>query len=158
MRAACSALLGLALAAWLFVGTLVELAERVGLFRAPLGTSLRRASACRAPRWGMTLAHAGLAVVHRRHDRIARLEGGAYQLMRPGDRRRRSPAIPSPSLGAERGRGPNYEALRGRFAVDDARRTARRGADAGTARLFRSRARTRPRRRSAPPSPATSTP
>ena len=39
-----------ALAAWLFVGALVELAERIRLFRAPLGDSAApRRRTCRAP-------------------------------------------------------------------------------------------------------------
>ncbi len=54
---------GLALAAWLFVGTLVELAERVRLGRAPLADSARRLRRLPRATWGMTLAHAGLAVV-----------------------------------------------------------------------------------------------
>jgi len=76
---------GLALAAWLGVGTLVELAERLRLGRENLGRSLARLA--RQPRaaWGMTLAHLGLAVT------IAGMTGaGAWveesiQVMAPGD-------------------------------------------------------------------------
>ncbi|HVC54559.1 MAG TPA: heme lyase CcmF/NrfE family subunit, partial [Stellaceae bacterium] len=59
LGAAC----GLALAAWLLAATVSELAERVHLFADPLPVVLRRA--LRQPRaaWGMTLAHAGMAVV-----------------------------------------------------------------------------------------------
>ena len=53
---------GLALAAWLFAATMSELAERVGLFADPLG-ALRRAVRLPRATWGMTLAHAGMAVV-----------------------------------------------------------------------------------------------
>src|SRR5690606_37963748 len=52
---------GLALAAWLGVGTLIELADRLRLGREPLGQSVSRLT--RQPRasWGMTLGHLGLA-------------------------------------------------------------------------------------------------
>ena len=53
---------GIALAAWLFVGTLVEWADRVKLLRIPLGQSLRRAAHLPRATYGMTLAHMGLAV------------------------------------------------------------------------------------------------
>ncbi|HEV8679640.1 MAG TPA: cytochrome c-type biogenesis CcmF C-terminal domain-containing protein, partial [Stellaceae bacterium] len=54
---------GLALAAWLFAATLSELAERVRLFTEPLPAVLRRAVHLPRAAWGMTFAHAGMAVV-----------------------------------------------------------------------------------------------
>ncbi|HEY1796652.1 MAG TPA: heme lyase CcmF/NrfE family subunit [Stellaceae bacterium] len=54
---------GLALAAWLFAGTVIELADRIGLFREPAAVSLRRAIRLPRAAWGMTFAHAGMAVV-----------------------------------------------------------------------------------------------
>jgi cytochrome c-type biogenesis protein CcmF len=53
---------GLALAAWLFAATLTELAERIRLVAEPRG-ALRRALHLPRATWGMTLAHAGMAVV-----------------------------------------------------------------------------------------------
>ncbi len=53
---------GLALGSWLVVGALAETAERVRLFRAPLGEVFRRARGLPLGAWGMTLAHAGLGV------------------------------------------------------------------------------------------------
>jgi cytochrome c-type biogenesis protein CcmF len=53
---------GLALAAWLFTATLTELAERIRLVAEPHG-ALRRALHLPRATWGMTLAHAGMAVV-----------------------------------------------------------------------------------------------
>jgi cytochrome c-type biogenesis protein CcmF len=53
---------GLALAAWLFAATLTELAERVRLWSDPAG-ALRRALHLPRAAWGMTLAHAGMAIV-----------------------------------------------------------------------------------------------
>ena len=54
---------GLALAAWVFAGTMTELAERVRLFAEPLPTVLRRALYLPRATWGMIFAHAGMAVV-----------------------------------------------------------------------------------------------
>jgi cytochrome c-type biogenesis protein CcmF len=54
---------GLALAAWLLIATITEWAERVHLFREPLGASLRRAMRLPRATWGMSFAHAGMAIV-----------------------------------------------------------------------------------------------
>jgi cytochrome c-type biogenesis protein CcmF len=54
---------GLALAAWLFAATIVEWAERIRLFSEPLSGSFRRALRLPRAAWGMTFAHAGMAVV-----------------------------------------------------------------------------------------------
>ena len=53
---------GIAVGAWLILGTLTEIAERVRLFRAPLEASARRFRKLSLGTWGMTLAHAGLGV------------------------------------------------------------------------------------------------
>ena len=55
--------LGFALGAWLVFGSLMELANRVALFRAPLGTSLSRLAGLPRSNIGMTLAHAGIGVM-----------------------------------------------------------------------------------------------
>jgi cytochrome c-type biogenesis protein CcmF len=56
------ALIGMALAGWLLAGTLIEYGGRIKLFRAPLSDSLRRAAGLPRATYGMTLAHAGLAI------------------------------------------------------------------------------------------------
>ncbi len=53
---------GIGLGAWLILGTLAEVAERVRLFRASPAESLRRARSLPLGAWGTTLAHAGLGV------------------------------------------------------------------------------------------------
>jgi cytochrome c-type biogenesis protein CcmF len=53
---------GMALAAWLFVGTLSEWASRIKLGRGDLGASWSRAINLPRAAYGMTLAHAGLAL------------------------------------------------------------------------------------------------
>jgi cytochrome c-type biogenesis protein CcmF len=54
---------GMGLATWLLLGTLIDFTDRIRLFRLPPGQSLRRALALPRSTWGMTLAHAGVAVV-----------------------------------------------------------------------------------------------
>ena len=54
---------GMALAAWVLVGTLWDLAERLKLFRQPLGLSWRRAKGLPRAVWGMVLAHGGVGLV-----------------------------------------------------------------------------------------------
>jgi cytochrome c-type biogenesis protein CcmF len=56
------AVLGFGLAAWLGSAVLVELAERLRLFRIPLADSVRRAWHLPRSAYGMTVAHFGLAV------------------------------------------------------------------------------------------------
>ncbi|MBN8999327.1 MAG: heme lyase CcmF/NrfE family subunit, partial [Rhizobiales bacterium] len=56
------ALLGIALAVWVLVGSLSELAFRIRLFRAPLGESLRRGAGLPRSALGTTLAHFGLGL------------------------------------------------------------------------------------------------
>ena len=54
---------GLALAAWLLTAVIIEWAERIRLFSEPLGSSVRRALRLPRAAWGMTFAHAGMAIV-----------------------------------------------------------------------------------------------
>jgi len=54
---------GIGLAIWLFVGTIMEFGDRIKLFRAPLSESGRRARNLPRAAWGMTIAHAGIALI-----------------------------------------------------------------------------------------------
>ena len=54
--------LGIGLAAWMGAAAVVELADRLRLFRAPWSEVVRRALAQPRASYGMTLAHFGLAV------------------------------------------------------------------------------------------------
>jgi cytochrome c-type biogenesis protein CcmF len=57
------ALFGMGLAIWLFVGTMLEWAGRIKLFREPLSTSFRRMRNLPRSAHGTMLAHAGMAIV-----------------------------------------------------------------------------------------------
>ncbi len=108
--------LGLGLAAWLFVGTMTQLGERIRLFRVPLGESLNRLWRMPRAAWGLTLGHAGLAVA------VAGMAGaGAWktesiQVMAPGQTVEVA-GYAYTFRGAEKVRGPNYVATRGTFVV-----------------------------------------
>ncbi len=108
--------LGIAAAAWLGTATLTELAGRIGLGRAPFGTSVRRAVGLPRSAWGMTITHLGLAVT------IAGITGASLwrtesiQVMRPGD------AVEVGGYefvfgNVQNLRGPNYFIERGTFTV-----------------------------------------
>jgi cytochrome c-type biogenesis protein CcmF len=110
------ALVGIALAAWAVFGALVELAERVWVFRVPLRESASRALALPRAAWGSTLAHAGLGIA------IAGMTGSAFwvseriQLAHPGE----VVTIAGYQLtfkGVEPATGPNYTAERATFTV-----------------------------------------
>ncbi|MDR3440209.1 heme lyase CcmF/NrfE family subunit [Telmatospirillum sp.] len=108
---------GLGLATWLFVGAVMEWADRVRLFRVPFSETLERLVRLPRSAYGMTLAHAGVAVV------IAGITGSAawtvekIQVMHPGD----VVTVSGYDLrldGTEDGIvGPNYMALRAHFSV-----------------------------------------
>jgi cytochrome c-type biogenesis protein CcmF len=107
--------LGLALAVWLLLGTLAELAERTRLFRVPATESLARFRRIPRASLGMTLAHLGLALA------IAGMAGTAWkeesiQAMHPGE----TVSVGGFAIefrGARETRGPNYVATEGLFVV-----------------------------------------
>ncbi len=108
--------LGLGLAAWLFVGTLAEFAGRLQLGRAPFGDSLRRLARLPRSAFGMTLAHAGFAIVVAGVTASSAWKTESVQSMRPGDKVTVG-GYEYTFEGARRVQGPNYIADRGTFTV-----------------------------------------
>jgi len=107
--------LGMTLAAWLSIGTAVEWSERIKLFRAPLPETLDRLRRLPRASLGMTLAHLGLALA------IAGMAGSAWKTetvrtMNPGETATAG-GFEIVFQGAEETQGPNYTAVRGRFAL-----------------------------------------
>ena len=108
--------LGMGLAAWLFIGTLGEFAGRIQLGRAPFADSLRRLARLPRSAFGMTLAHAGFAVVVAGVTASSAWKTESVQSMHPGDK----VAVGGYEYtfeGARRVQGPNYIADRGTFTV-----------------------------------------
>ena len=109
-------LFGFGLAAWVFFGTLTGLARRIGLFQGNPGAVLRRAAGLPRAHWGMTFAHAGLAVSIAGMTASSVWKDERIQVMRSGDH----VAIGGYVItfqGAANAPGPNYDALQGRFSV-----------------------------------------
>ena len=110
------ALAGVALGTWLAVGVLGDLAERIKLFRAPLGTSFRRAAGLPRSQWGVSLAHLGMAVAILGMTGAESWTTERLVVVREGD------VVELAGYefrfdGAEPVAGPNYTALRGHFTV-----------------------------------------
>lgn len=112
---------GVGLGLWLVLGALVELSERIALFRSPLATSWSRLKGLPRSSLGMTLAHAGVglaiigifAVTTWREEHIVamkagdKLSVGGYEITYLGE---------APMT------GPNYTGDAGRFRVMDGNR------------------------------------
>ncbi len=99
---------------WLAGGAISEIAQRVKLFRAPIGDSLARARGLPAAAWGAALAHFGLAVFALGTSGISLWKSEEVVLMAEGDVAEvagYSVALSS----VERLQGPNYEAERATF-------------------------------------------
>jgi cytochrome c-type biogenesis protein CcmF len=115
-------IVGMAMAAWLFAATFAELAIRIRLFKAPFAESRRRLAGLPRSAWGMSLAHAGLAVA------IAGMTGAgvwkqeSVQLMTPGESRVFA-GYDVTFVGATPARGPNYDATLGTFTLGRSGRT-----------------------------------
>ena len=107
---------GVALAAWLVLGSLVEVAERVRLGRAPFGENLRRAANLPRSDWGKAVAHSGFGVTIFGIACITAWATEDIRLVKVGE------TFPLGGYelrldGVDRSRGPNYSAETARFAL-----------------------------------------
>ena len=115
-RASVLAAFGIGIAIWLFAATLTELAGRIHLFKAPLGDVWRRLKHQPRASWGMTLAHAGLALAIAGMTASSAWRVEKIQSMRPGDQVEVF-GYNFVLKDARNVQGPNYTALRGIFEV-----------------------------------------
>ena len=107
---------GIALATWLFAATLTEFADRIRLFQMPLGESMRRAASLPRAAYGMTVAHAGLAIVIAGITVSSAWRIESIQVLRPGN----SVDVGGYTFTLDRMsdiQGPNYTATQGHFTV-----------------------------------------
>lgn len=110
------ALLGMALAGWAIMGAAVDIAERIRLFRLPLGDSLHRARHLPRSAWGTAIAHAGLGVAVAGMVGTSMWTGEAIQVLAPGQ----SATLDGYVFhldGVEQLPGPNYVARRATMTV-----------------------------------------
>ncbi|MBM3489384.1 MAG: heme lyase CcmF/NrfE family subunit [Alphaproteobacteria bacterium] len=106
----------LGLGVWAITGSLVELAERLKLFRAPLSDSLSRAGHLPRAAWGMSLAHAGMGVMLLGVVGASAWQQEQLQVMRPGQQATLA-GYSFTFRGARPVQGPNYSAIEGSFQV-----------------------------------------
>ncbi|TAD88041.1 MAG: heme lyase CcmF/NrfE family subunit [Alphaproteobacteria bacterium] len=107
--------LGIAMALWLILGTLVEVAERIALFKAPMSTSLRRLVNLPRAAVGLTLGHVGCGLA------ILGMTGSLWtteviRAMRPGDVQQLA-GYDIRFDGVEERRGANFLSEQGTFTV-----------------------------------------
>jgi cytochrome c-type biogenesis protein CcmF len=107
---------GTALAAWIIGSALIELAERIRLFRAPLGESLRRLAHLPRSAWGMTVAHSGVGLVVIGIAASTAWQTEILQAMNPGDTIKLA-GYDVTFDGVRDVRGPNYMARQGTFRI-----------------------------------------
>ena len=110
------AVLGLALAGWLFTGTLIEFSGRLKLFRIGMRESLRRAAHLPRATYGMTIAHAGIAIVVAGITASSAWQTEKIQVLRPGETVEVAGYIFT-FEGTQELQGPNYTIERGTFQV-----------------------------------------
>jgi cytochrome c-type biogenesis protein CcmF len=113
------AVLGIGVAAWVILGSLVELAERIQLFRGPLGRSWQRAKGLPRSAYAMALAHVGVGVMVIGITASSAWQGEAIVTMRPGDHVDLA-GYRFELAGIEERRGPNYVAKHATFKVTTA--------------------------------------
>ncbi len=110
------AVVGMALGAWLVVGAVVELSDRLKLFRASARDSWNRAKGLPRSAYGTAMAHGGVGIVILGITASLSWEVEKLQVMQPGE----SVDVGGYEFvfeGARTVPGPNYTALRGTFRV-----------------------------------------
>jgi cytochrome c-type biogenesis protein CcmF len=108
--------LGFALATWVAVGSLSELAERIALFRIPLAHSLQRLAGLPRSAIAMTVAHLGLGVMVLGMTASSTGRVETILVMQPGQSTQIA-GYEVRFLGVATVEGPNYTAQRGTFEV-----------------------------------------
>ena len=112
------ALVGVAMAAWAFLGAVTDFAERIRLGKAPLAESRRRLARLPRSAYGTLLAHAGLGVA------IAGMTGSAgwmsenIAVLRPGENIAVA-GYEATLKGVQTIQGPNYTADQATLIVRD---------------------------------------
>jgi cytochrome c-type biogenesis protein CcmF len=106
----------MAIAAWLILGSLAVLAQRIRLGVAPLSTSIRLASTTPRAFYGLVIAHAGMGVVVAGITGMSAWATEKIDLMRPGQTLQLS-GYDLRLLSIGDVAGPNYEAERGNFEI-----------------------------------------
>ncbi|NEW96410.1 heme lyase CcmF/NrfE family subunit [Rhodopseudomonas sp. BR0G17] len=110
--------LAIGLAVFVIVGALVDIAERIALFRGPLSISLRRASGLPRSAWGTMFAHAALGVTLIGIVCETTWNSEYIAAMKPGDSTKLA-GYEFKFEGANQRQGPNYRELLTQFTVTE---------------------------------------
>jgi cytochrome c-type biogenesis protein CcmF len=108
--------LAIGLALFVIVGALIDIAERIGLFRIPFGNAMRRARGLPRSAWGTMFAHAGVGIALIGIVCETSWNSENIRTMMPGD----VTNIAGYSLKLENltpHQGPNYREMAARFSV-----------------------------------------
>ena len=111
------AILGLTIAAWLIGGVAAEFFERLRLFRVPLRDSLRRARVLPRSAWGMSLAHAGVAILIAGGVGATNWQTERVQVMQVGESVHVA-GYDFTLVSLNDLQGPNYDFRRGEFRIE----------------------------------------
>jgi len=112
------ALIGLIIATWLVLGTVAELADRIGLFRLKGHESWRRLVGLPRAAIGMSIAHASLGILVAGVTAASAWQQERVLIMKPGDTTKLA-GYSFTLQGVAPVDGPNYQALRGTIVVRD---------------------------------------
>jgi cytochrome c-type biogenesis protein CcmF len=115
---AALAALGLGLAAWLFAGSILVLADRVGVGRLSWGETLRRLATLPRATYGMTLAHGGVGILVAGIAASSLWQVERIVQMQPGEELKLG-GYTVVFDGVREVMGPNYRATQGLFHVVD---------------------------------------
>jgi len=107
---------GLALAAWLILGVIVELGERAGFGRVGIGAALSRLAGLPRADWGKAIAHAGMGLTVMGIAAVSAWEIEDIRLAQPGDVIELGP-YQVRFDDVRTARGPNYVAEQGVFTL-----------------------------------------
>ncbi len=112
---------GLALAAWLVLGALVDTAQRVKLGKVALGETLRRLKNLPRADYGKLVAHAGMGVIFFGISAVTAWQSEVIRVAKPGDIFSISGPLATYQIRFDRVRenvrGPNYFSTMGDFSV-----------------------------------------
>ena len=111
------AILGLTIAAWLIGGVAAEFFGRLRLFRVPLRDSLRRARVLPRSAWGMSLAHAGVAILIAGGVGATNWQTERVQVMQVGESVHVA-GYDFTLVSLNDLQGPNYDFRRGEFRIE----------------------------------------
>jgi cytochrome c-type biogenesis protein CcmF len=112
------ALIGLVIAAWLVLGTLVELAERIGVFRLSAAQTWHRLTGLPRAALGMSIAHASMGILVAGVTAASAWQQERVLIMKPGETTQLA-GYSFTLQGVAPVDGPNYQALRATLLVKD---------------------------------------